>query len=107
MELVSDNTINYTVLSADVALISNAFINIYPGPADNVGFFGSFDRRSGSSNFWNDDMLLEAFNVLLDTRNPSAQEGQKYAITIVVYTGSTGTETRKVIKTGGEWVYNE
>ena len=104
---VPDNTINYAVLSADVALISNAFINIYPGPADNVGFFGSFDRRSGSSNFWNDDMLLEAFNVLLDTRNPSAQEGQKYAITIVVYTGSTGTETRKVIKTGGEWVYNE
>ena len=52
-------------------------------------------------------MLLEAFNVLLDARDSGAQEGQKYAITIVVYTGSTGTETRKVIKTGGEWVYNE
>ena len=42
---VPDNTINYTLLGADVDLISNAFIDIYPGPADNVGFFGSFDRR--------------------------------------------------------------
>ncbi len=46
---VPDNTIKYTFVSADIAFISNAFINIYPGPADNVGFFGSFDRRSGSS----------------------------------------------------------
>lgn len=102
---VPDNTINYMLLGADIDLISNAFIDIYPGPADNVGFFGSFDRRSSSGNYWTDDMLLEAFNVLLDTRAPGAEEGQKYALTFVVFTGSTGNETKSVIKTDGEWVY--
>lgn len=100
-----DNTINYMLADSDITLISNAFIDIYPGPADNVGFFGSFDRRSGSSNFWNDDMLLEAFNVLLDARDPGAEEGQKYALTYIVFTGSTGNETQSVIKTNGVWVY--
>ena len=102
---VPDNTIKYTFTGDDVTFISNAFIEIYPGPADNVGFFGSFDRRSGSGNYWSDDMLLEAFNVLLDERNPSAEEGQKYVLTFVVYTGSTGNETKSVIKTEGVWVY--
>lgn len=102
---VPDNTISYMLLAADITLISNAFIDIYPGPADNVGFFGSFDRRSGSGNYWTDAMLLEAFNVLLDTRNPGAEEGQKYALTFVVFTGSTGNETKNVIKTDGVWVY--
>lgn len=104
---VPDNTINYMLLDADIDLISTAFIDIYPGPADNVGFFGSFDRRPGSSNYWSDDMLLEAFNVLLDTRNPNAEEGQKYVLTFVVFTGSTANESKSVIKTNGVWVYNE
>ncbi|WP_406685518.1 hypothetical protein N1F78_07310 [Seonamhaeicola sp. MEBiC1930] len=102
---VPDNTIKYTFTGDDVAFISNAFISIYPGPADNVGFFGSFDRRSGSSNYWSDEMLLEAFNALLDDKDPSAEEGQKYVLTYIVYTGSTGNETMSVIKTGGVWVY--
>lgn len=102
---VPDNTIKYTLTGEDVALIESSFIEKYPGPADNVGFFGSFDRRSGSSNFWSDDMLLEAFNVVLDTRNPGAEDGQKYILTFVVYTGSTGNETKAVIKEGGVWIY--
>ena len=104
---VPDNTIRYTVTSADVAFISDALIDKYPGPADNVGFFGSFDRRPSSSNYWNDDMLLEAFNLLLDNIDASAQEGQKYVLTFVIYNGSTTTENMSVIKTGGVWVVNE
>ena len=102
---VPDNTIKYTFTGDDVAFVSDTFITIYEGPADNVGFFGSFDRRTSSDNFWSDDMLLEAFNALLDNRNPSAEDGQKYVLTFVVYTGSTGTETKSVIKTDGAWVY--
>lgn len=100
-----DNTIKYTFTSDDVAFISNALIGTYPGPADNVGFFGSFDRRSSSDNYWSDDMLLEAFNALLDNKNPSAIEGQKYVLTFIIYNGSTTNETKSVIKTGGVWVY--
>lgn len=102
---VPDNTIRYTFSGADVTFISNAFIEIYPGPADNVGFFGSFDRRSGSSNFWSDSMLLEAFNELLESGGFVTDEGQKYVLTYVIYNGSTTNETKSVIKTGGEWVY--
>ena len=46
-------------------------------------------------------------NVLLDARDPSAAEGQKYALNFVVYTGSTGIESKTVIKTGGVWLYKE
>jgi hypothetical protein len=104
---VPDNTIRYTFDGADVSFISDAFITIYPGPADNVGFFGSFDRRSGSSNFWSDDMLLEAFNALLESGGFVTDEGQKYVLTYVIYNGSTTDETKSVIKTGGVWVYQE
>ncbi|MEL0455053.1 hypothetical protein WJN01_02350 [Flavobacteriaceae bacterium SZ-1-7] len=102
---VPDNTIKYTLTSADIAFISNAFIDTYPGPADNVGFFGSFDRRSSSSNFWSESMLLEAFNALLDNKDPNAEEGQKYVLTYLIYNGSTTNETMSVIKTDGVWVY--
>ncbi|MBD0823539.1 hypothetical protein [Aestuariibaculum marinum] len=102
---VPDNTIKYTLTGSDVTLISNSFIDIYPGPADNVGYFGSFDRRDSSSNYWSDAMLLEAFNVLLDEMDPLAEEGQKYVLTYVIYNGSTTNETKSVIKTEGVWEY--
>ncbi|MCF7559775.1 DUF5017 domain-containing protein [Sabulilitoribacter multivorans] len=102
---VPDNTIRYMLTGADITFISNAFSSIYPGPADNVGFFGSFDRRSSSSNFWSDAMLLEAFNALLENGNFVTAEGQKYLLTYVIYNGSTTNESKSVIKTGGEWVY--
>lgn len=104
---VPDNTIRYTFTGADIAFISNAFITIYPGPADNVGFFGSFDRRPSSSNYWSDAMLLEAFNALLESGNFVTAEGQKYVLTYIIYDGSTHEETKRVIKTGGAWVYQE
>ncbi|OYX25270.1 MAG: hypothetical protein B7Z06_07540 [Flavobacteriales bacterium 32-35-8] len=102
---VPDNTIKYTLTSGDIAFISDTFISTYPGPADNVGFFGSFDRRPSSSNYWSDSMLLEAFNELLDNKDPSAEEEQKYVLTYIIYNGSTTNETKSVIKTGGVWVY--
>ena len=104
---VPDNTIRYTFSGDDVAYISNAFIDIYPGPADNVGFFGSFDRRPTSSNYWTDDMLLEAFNALLENGNFVTAEEQKYVLTYIIYNGSTTNETKSVIKTGGVWIYQE
>jgi hypothetical protein len=103
---VPDNTIKYDLTSTDVAFISSEFMSLYPGPADNVGYFGSFDRRTSSSNYWSDSMLLEAFNALLDDMDSSAEEGQKYVLKYVVYTGATGNETMSLIKTDGMWVVN-
>lgn len=101
---VPDNTIKVTLSAADIEFISKEFISIYPGPADNLGFFKSFDVRSSSDNFWNDDMLLEAFNALLNNINPSAEEDQKYSLTYVVYNGSTVNRTINLIKKEGAFV---
>ncbi|WP_439129694.1 hypothetical protein [Polaribacter sp.] len=101
---VPDNTIKYTLTAADIAYISNEFITKYPGPADNFGFFGSFDLRESSSNYWTEDMILEALNALLNNIDPTAEEGQKYAVTYVIYDGATGENTTNLIKTGGVFV---
>ena len=103
---VPDNTIRYRFTGADVSFISNAFISIYPGPADNVGFFGSFDRRPSSSNYWSDDMLLEAFNALLEGGGFVTAEEQQYVLTYIIYNGSTVDESMSLIKSGGEWIVN-
>lgn len=102
---VPDNTIKYTLTSADIALISSSLIDTYPGPADNVGYFGSFDRRSSSANYWSDSMLLEAFNILLDDMDSTAEEGQKYVLTYLIYNGATVNEVKYLIKTDGVWIY--
>ena len=103
---VPDNTIKISVGGAEVAIIANALSATYPGPTANVLQYGSFDRRAGGGNYWSDDMLLEGFNILLNTIDPSAADEQKYVITIVTYVGATVDETFSVIKTGGVWVYN-
>ncbi len=106
---VPDNTIRHSLTAADISFISDTFSTVsgFEGPADNLGFFGSFDRRSSSSNFWNDEMLLEAFNALLDNIDPSAAEGQKYVLDYVIFNGSLANESFSLIKTGGVWVRNE
>lgn len=101
---VPDNTIRYTFSGLDVAFISDAFITIYPGPADNVGFYGSFDRRTSSSNYWSDEMLLEAFNALLENGNFVTDEEQKYVLTYIIYNGATTDESMSLIKLDGVWV---
>lgn len=103
---VPDNTIRYSLTGADISLIESSLGATYPGPTSNVSQYGSFDRRPGGSNYWDNDMLLEAFNVVLDNLDPSAAEDQKYVLTIVTYVGATVEEEFSVIKTGGEWVYN-
>ncbi|WP_158839473.1 hypothetical protein [Polaribacter sp. L3A8] len=100
---VPDNTIKRTLSAADVAFISSEFLSKYPGPADNLGFFKSFDVRSSSGNYWNNDMLLEAFNALLNDIDPSAEEKQKYSLTYVVFDGSTVNNTINLIKDGADY----
>lgn len=103
---VPDNTIKYIITSADISIIVNALSGTYPGPTSNVSNFSSFDRRSSSGNYWSDDMLLEAFNILLDDIDPSAAEDQKYVLTFTTYVGTVVDESMNLIKTGGVWVKN-
>ena len=105
---VPDNTIRYTLTGDDYNYISDQFLTVpdYEGPAENLGTFGSFDIRDTSDNYWDPDMLLNAFDTFLDNFNPSAEEGQQYVLTYKIYDGNVGNNEISLIKTGGEWVLN-
>ncbi|TYA70159.1 hypothetical protein [Seonamhaeicola marinus] len=104
---VPDNTINYTLLGADYGKIVSQFTDKYPDATSSMDRFGNFERRVGNSAEWKDDMVVEALAFLLNDINPSADNGQKYAVTFDIYNGSNGTETFKLIKENGAWVLNE
>ena len=101
---VPDNTIAYTLTPADYDLIVEELGATYPAQTSSMAQYGNLDRRSGNAAYWSDDMILEAMNLLLDELNPSAEEGQKYAVTFDIYNGSNTTETFLLIKTDGVWV---
>ncbi|MCB4807529.1 hypothetical protein LG651_04645 [Tamlana sp. 62-3] len=102
-----DNTIAYTLTTADYSFIaaSDALAAEYPDAVGNLDSYGNFNRQGGGTT-WTDEALLKAFNLLLDELNPSAEEGQKYALSFAVYNGASGVETFFLIKEGGAWVVN-
>lgn len=102
-----DNTITYTLKSADYNLIAEALEDVYPDPAWSAGNYDNFDRRKNNRNYWSQEMLVEAIGIVLDNIDPTAEEGQKYVVTFDIYDGSAGTESISVIKQDGEWVLNE
>jgi len=83
----------YELTDADVELIQTELGDTYPGPTANVIQYGSFDRRTTSDNYWSDEMLVEAIDVVLKNLDPTAVEGSKYAVTFVIYDGSTKDQT--------------
>lgn len=104
---VPDNTIRYAMGPDEYALIAAALSDAYPAATASMANYGNMDRREGNPAEWTNDMVLEAINVVLDSIDPSAEEDQKYIMTIDVYNGSNTTEDFAVIKMGGEWVYQE
>lgn len=103
---VPDNTIRYDLVGADYVFIGDALLATYAGPAGSAGRYGNFDRRAGNAAEWTDAMLVEAFNLLLNSKDPSAAEEQKYVVTFAIYNGAAGFESLSLIKTGGVWVLN-
>tara|TARA_R110002111_G_scaffold916_1_gene6657 strand:+ start:3381 stop:5201 length:1821 start_codon:yes stop_codon:yes gene_type:complete len=100
-----DNTIRYTLGPDDYAAIATGLAVAYPNATESMSNYGNMDRRAGNAAEWTNSMVLEAINIVLDINVPSAAEDQKYVITIEVYNGSNTTEDFAVIKTGGEWIY--
>ena len=97
---VPDNTIQYSFVSSDYNLVANELSSKYPDAADNLSTFGNFNKSR-----WDDDMILEAINVVLDNLDPNAEVSQKYVLKYSVYAGSTSDESRSVIKAeDGSWV---
>ncbi|MDX1543351.1 MAG: hypothetical protein R3214_05325 [Christiangramia sp.] len=106
-EWVPDNTIKYTLSGDDYQFIAAELASEYPGPTDSMARYSNFEKR-GNSSSWDDDMILEAMNILLDEIAPNAEVGQKYLITYAVYNGTNTTGEIYVIKdANGDWVLYE
>jgi len=103
---IPDNTIYYTLTANDYQLIGDALESTYSSPVSSMLNYSNFDRRESNSAFWSDDMIYEALAIVLNEIAPTAEEGQKYQITIAVYNGTNTTEDFKLIKSNGEWVKN-
>ncbi|GAA5225406.1 hypothetical protein [Membranihabitans marinus] len=102
---VPDNTIRFTLSSADFSLIGG---NQGGDAGESAGNYGNFDRRPTGSAYWSDEMILAGINFLLNTNYPSSAVGQKYLITYAIYDGGAGTEDIYVIKdSSGEYIYYE
>ena len=98
---VPDNTIRYTLTGSDYALVVTELAEVegFVSAVDNLDSFGNFNRTGP----WTDDMIVTALNFVLDNLDPSAEEGQKYVVTIATWAPGNADEDFAVIKDTGEW----
>ena len=87
---VPDNTIKYTLINADYALVGN-------------GRFNNFDLRSGKDEETVAQRLAK-INTILKNNFPSSEVGQKFSVTYAFYDGSNGTATLNVILEGSDYI---
>jgi hypothetical protein len=87
---VPDNTIKYTLTSADYTLVGN-------------GNYGNFDVRAGKDEETVASRVAKINTILLNNF-PSDAEGQKYIVSYNIYNGAGGVWQTAVIKTGGAYV---
>ena len=104
---VPDNTIRYTLVDADYSNVASALLTTpgFEDAAGNLDSYGNFNR-TGSATSWSDEMMVTAMGVVLDSIDPSAEDGQKYITTFNVYDGSSGTQDLSLIKDDGAWILN-
>ena len=93
----------YSFTSTDYDDVISALSADYPDQTANLANYGSIDRRDTSDNYWSDDMILEAINVVL----PTATEGDIYDVSYTIYNGTTTTEVMTVKFESGSYVLNQ
>jgi len=85
-----DNTIIYTLTSADFALVGN-------------GNFNNFDVREGRGEF-EESVRIEKINIILKNNFPNAAQGQKFLVKYAVWTGAPDVFEIKLILEGADYV---
>jgi len=101
---VPDNTIKYTLTAADYIYMADQLT----GNADydnvslpNLANYSDYDYN------WEEWQIIESLGILANHLNPSAEEGQKYLFTYLLYDNGINELSMKLIKTGGVWVLND
>ena len=102
---VPDNTIKYTLVSADYSYAASQLLTTegFEAAAANLNQYGNFNTATGTSG-WSTEMVATAMAILLDNLYPNAEEAQKYLLTFDIYNGGPGVQDMHLIKTNGEWV---
>mgnify|MGYP006401266297 FL=1 len=95
--------IPYEIDSDDFDLIGDKLGSDYPDPASSAAKYSNFDRREDRDAYWNNDMILEAINVVLEN-NFDNVKNQIYNVSYAIYDGSAGTESMTVQFNGNEYV---
>lgn len=100
---VPDNTIKYELSGADYTLIADTYRDVagYSSAVGNLENYGNISTFN-----WDDDQIDAAINTVIEARYPGLAEGQKFAITIYVYDGSSHNITINYIKEGDVYVRN-
>ncbi|WP_047549876.1 choice-of-anchor J domain-containing protein [Psychroserpens sp. Hel_I_66] len=109
-EWVPDNTVRYTISGDDYDYIEANYAATpgFEAAVSSMANFGNFDRRDSNPAYWSNDMILTVFSDLLENViAPTAENGQKYVMTVDIYDGSNGTEDFAFIKDleTGMWRY--
>ncbi|WBL25535.1 hypothetical protein [Zunongwangia sp. HGR-M22] len=89
----------YILKEDDFILLGDELASKYPDPAGNAANFKNFDLRSDRDTYWSDAMILEALNIVMTDVYPSAPDGEKYTVTYKTYDGSSGNQSKSLIKT--------
>jgi hypothetical protein len=99
-EWVPDNTIRYTLTSADYEYIGNTLASDpdYSSIVATLITYHDYDYN------WTDPQIIYSLGVLLDHIDPNAAEGQKYQVSYLLYDSGIQELTAGLIKTGGVWV---
>lgn len=92
---VPDNTINYTLTTADFDSLGTEY--------GEPGYYDNFDVRSGKA-AETEEARLAYVNTVLLANFPDAEEGQKFSVFFAVYTGASEVWNMKVVLTGGEYI---
>ena len=95
--------ISYSFDNDDFDVIGEELSDTYPEPAAGAAQYNNFDRREDRSAYWNDDMILDAINVVL-SENFDGVEGQTYEVSYAIYNGSPGIESMNVKFDGNNYI---
>ena len=95
--------IPYEINAEYFDLIGEKLGSDYPDAAPSAAQYSNFDRREGRDAYWDNDMILEAINVVLED-NFEDVTNQIYNVSYAIYDGSAGTESMTVQFNGNEYV---
>jgi len=99
---VPDNTIKHKLTDADYVYLSDQLSTVagYEDIYVNLGKYKDYDYN------WTEDQIIESLNILANYINPTAEEGQKYIFTYLMYDNGIKELSMNLILENGMWILN-